>query len=26
MELAPALSWVGLALQYRKDRPTSPLK
>ena len=24
-ELAPALSRVGLALQYRQDRPTSPL-
>ena len=25
-ELAPALSRVGLVLQYRQDRPTSPLK
>ena len=24
-ELAPALSRVGLVLQYRQDRPTSPL-
>lgn len=25
LELAPALSWVGLVLQYHQDRPTSPL-
>jgi len=25
LELAPALSWVGLVLQYHQDWPTSPL-